>query len=119
VGEGWFRASPRPGRDGYSGVNHHTICTFCQIGFFNTSKNFILSRHHHFLLFLVLVAIPASCLDTGVQTAPTDEGISESEGVFQFKQRRVSQKNARVGCVSIQEEFYRALAKTSKLIRAK
>jgi hypothetical protein len=28
-------------------------------------------------------------------------------------------KNARLGCVSIQEEFYRALAKTTKLIRVK
>jgi hypothetical protein len=65
---------------------------FCQIGVFKTSKNLILSRHHHFILFLALVAIPARCLDTRVNTAPRDEGIPESKGVFQFKQPCLSQK---------------------------
>jgi hypothetical protein len=67
-----------PGRGGDSGVNDHTICKFCQIGFFYTSKNFILSRYLHFFLFRALVATPASCVDTGVQTPPTDRGIANT-----------------------------------------
>jgi hypothetical protein len=63
------------GRDGDSGVPHHTICKFYQIGFFYTSKSFFLSRYLHFFLFRALVATPASCVDTGVHTPPTDQGI--------------------------------------------